>query len=136
MNLLKEASETLASRLKEKNFLTPDPNITFSRSREKNLLQCFSQEKDLVFCNDVGSILQQVGLKIYQPSNWCLFIDSSKRSLKCVLLLNGSKYGYIPIAHSTTLKEEYTYVFAGTEKIKYQNHNWVIFVDLKIVNIF
>ena len=134
LNLPKESSEILASRLKEKNLLTPETNITFYRTREKNLLQYFSQEKDLVFCNDVGNILQQMGLKNYKARDWRLFMDSSKRSLKCVLLHNGNKYGSIPIAHSTTLKEEYTNISKVMEKIKYQDHNWVICVDLKMVN--
>ncbi|GFY01568.1 uncharacterized protein TNCV_2607521 [Trichonephila clavipes] len=63
LNLPKEVSEILASRLKEKNLLTLETNITFYRTREKNLLPFFSQEKDLVFCNDVGGLLQQMRLK-------------------------------------------------------------------------
>ncbi|KAK8383349.1 hypothetical protein O3P69_019012 [Scylla paramamosain] len=33
-----------------------------------------------------------------------LFFDSSKRSLKCVLLHNGNQFASVPLAHSTTLK--------------------------------
>ena len=33
--------------------------------------------------------------------------DSSKRSLKCVLLHSTNKYASIPIEHLTTLKEKY-----------------------------
>ncbi|GFT17074.1 uncharacterized protein TNCV_4738141 [Trichonephila clavipes] len=73
-------------------------------------------------------------LKKYQPSDWRLFIDSSKRSLKCVLLNNGNKYGSIPIAHSVTLKEEYANIAKVMETIKYQDHKWLICVDLKMVN--
>ncbi|GFX08255.1 uncharacterized protein TNCV_3267451 [Trichonephila clavipes] len=75
-----------------------------------------------------------MGLKKYLPSDWRLFIDSSKRSLKCVLLNNGNKYGSIPIAHSVTLKEEYVNIAKVMETIKYQDHKWFICVDLKIVN--
>lgn len=103
--------------------LAPKTHITNYRTREKNLLPYVSQEKDLVFCNDVSGILQQMGSQNYQPNDWRLFIDSSKRNLKCVLLHNGNKYGSIPIAHSTTLKEEYTNVSKVIEKIKYQDHN-------------
>ncbi|GFS68728.1 uncharacterized protein TNCV_1959311 [Trichonephila clavipes] len=77
LNLPKEASEILASRLKEKKMLTPETNITFYRTREKICYRFFSQEKDLVFCNDVDGLLQRMGLKKHQPSDWCLFIDSS-----------------------------------------------------------
>ncbi|GFW77893.1 uncharacterized protein TNCV_3911031 [Trichonephila clavipes] len=75
-----------------------------------------------------------MGLKKYQPSDWRLFIDSSKRSLKCVLLNNRNKYGSIPIAHLVTLKEEYANIAKVMETIKYQDHMWLICVDLKMVN--
>lgn len=73
-------------------------------------------------------------LKEYKPTEWRLFIDSCKRSLKCVLLHNGNKFASIPIAHSTKLKEEYENVKLVLEKIKYSEHQWPICVDLKMVN--
>lgn len=77
-----------------------------------------------------------MSLQQYQPNDWRLFIDSSRRSLKCVLLHNGNKYGSIPIAHSTYVNIFYAYktICLVIEKIKYRNHNWVICVDLKIGN--
>jgi hypothetical protein len=50
--------------------------------------------------------MQNMGLRQYQPNDWRLFLDSCKRSLKCVLLHNGNKYGSISIARSITMKEE------------------------------
>lgn len=41
----------------------------------------------------------------YDQSEWRLFIDSSKCSLKDVLLYNGNLFGSIPVAHSVNLKE-------------------------------
>lgn len=73
-------------------------------------------------------------LTLYTPRDWRLFIDSSKRSLKCVLLHNTNKHGSVPIAHSTSLKEEYQNISLVLEKIKYQDHKWLICVDLKMVN--
>jgi hypothetical protein len=46
-----------------------------------------------VFCNDIGNLLKKTGLSGYDPREWRLFIDSSKRSLTCVLLNNGNKDG-------------------------------------------
>jgi hypothetical protein len=43
----------------------------------------------------------------HDPTQWRLFIDSSKRSLKGVLLHSGNMYGSIPVAHSVHLKETY-----------------------------
>ena len=50
-----------------------------------------------------------MGVPEYVPGEWRLFIHSSKRSLKCVLLHNKKqkKYAAVPIGHSTKLKEEY-----------------------------
>jgi hypothetical protein len=133
LNLSKQASELLASRLKEKNQLEPDAKVTFYRETEKELLSYFVEEDNLVFCNDIENLLIKMGLTQYEPKEWRLFIDSSKRCLKCILLHNGNKYAGIPIAHSTQLKEEY-YISLVLNKIKYHEHEWVICVDLKMVN--
>ena len=60
-----------------------------------------------MFCNYVKDLLISLEIKVYAPEEWRLSIDSSKRSLNCVLLHNGKLYGSIPIAHSTALKEKY-----------------------------
>jgi hypothetical protein len=133
LNLSKQASELLASRLKEKNLLEPDAKVTFYRETGKELLSYFVEEDNLVFCNDFENLLIKMGLTQYEPKEWRLFIDSSKRCLKCILLHNGNKYAGIPIAHSTQLKEEY-YISLVLNKIKYHEHEWVICVDLKMVN--
>ena len=43
----------------------------------------------------------------YTPSEWRLFIDSSKKSLKCVQFHNGNKLPSIPIGHLIEMKEAY-----------------------------
>ena len=134
LNLSKDESELLASRLKEKNLLKPGTKITYYRNRDSDFVLCFSQEGDLVFCSDVPGLLNKMGVKEYNPEEWRLFIDSSKRSLKCVLLHNGNKYGSVPIGHSTKLKETYGAVKLVLDKMKYEQHLWQICVDLKMVN--
>ena len=71
--------------------------------------------------------------KEYSPADWRLFIDSSKRSLNCVLHIT-NVYGSIPIGHPTTLKEKYDAIKSVLLHIKYNDHQWVIYVDLKMVN--
>jgi hypothetical protein len=61
LNLSKQASELLASRLKEKNLLEPDAKVTFYREREKELLSYFVEEDNLVFCNDIENLLIKMG---------------------------------------------------------------------------
>ena len=46
----------------------------------------------------------KLGVTEYSYADWRLFTDSSKRSLKCVLLHITNVYGSIPIGHSITLK--------------------------------
>jgi hypothetical protein len=86
-----------------------------------------------VFCTNVGGLVNEMGVS-YTPDEWRLFIDSSKRSLKGVLLHNGNKYGSIPIAHSTTMKEQYATISTVLEKLKYLEHNWMVCVDIKMMN--
>ena len=42
-------------------------------------------------------------------------------------------YAPIPIGHSTTLKEKYDAIKTVLQHIKYEHHQWVICVDLKMV---
>ena len=53
---------------------------------------------------------------------WRLFIESSVRSLKAVLLHNGNTFASTPIAHLTKLKEEYETLEYVLDKIKYNEH--------------
>jgi len=108
LNLSKESSELLASRLKEKNLLKPGTLITFHRKRHEGLFPYFTQENEIVYCNNVEGLLKMLGVVEYKPNDWRLFIDSCKRSLKCVLLHNGNAFGSIPLGHSTTLKGKYS----------------------------
>ena len=86
LGLSKTNSELLASRLKEKNVLSPGTSITFYRTREAELLVFFSElstgNGHFVYCNNVNGLLTHMGVKNYVPDVWRLFIDSSKRSLK------------------------------------------------------
>ena len=96
-NLSKESSELLASRLKEINLLQPGTLITFYEKCQIEFLPYFTQENDIVYGNNVAGLLRQLGVQQYDPQDWRLFIDSSKRSLKCVLLHNGNLYGSVPL---------------------------------------
>ncbi|KAI6653849.1 hypothetical protein LOD99_3351 [Oopsacas minuta] len=134
LDLSKESSELLASRLKEKNLLHQGTKVTLYRYREQEFQQYFCEKNGLVFCPNVEGLLLAMGVPNYNPSDWRLFIDSSKRSLKCVLLHNGNIFGSIPIGYSVKLKEEYNNVKEILEIINYSAHDWVICVDLKMVN--
>ena len=105
LNCSKKSSELLASRPKEKSLFQAGTLIAFYRKCHIEFLPYFTQENDVVCCNDVADLLREIGVQQYDPQDWRLFMDRSKRCLKCVLLHNGNLYGSVPLGHSTTLKE-------------------------------
>ena len=105
--LSKAASELLASRLHQRNLLSPLTKISYYRDREQGFLPYFAQRENCVYCCDIEGLLKELGLKTNDADEWRLFIDSSKRSLKVVLLHNGNLFDSIPLAHSGTLREKY-----------------------------
>ena len=131
--LSKAASELLASRLHQKNLLSPLTKISYHRDREQGFLLYFAQRENCVYCCDIEGLLKELGLKTYDADEWRLFIDSSKRSLKVVLLHNGNLFGSIPLAHSVTLRERYENIDLVLQLISYDQHKWIICVDLKMV---
>ena len=71
----------------------------------------------------------------YIAENWKLFIDSSKRSIKAVLLHNGNKYASIPAGHSVQLKETYGNLALILDKLKYKEFEWKVCGDLKVISM-
>jgi hypothetical protein len=69
----------------------------------------------------------------YNPDQWRLFIDSSKVSLKEVLLHNGHRFPSVPLARATNMKESFESMKVLREKIKYDEFKWKLCGDLKRV---
>ena len=134
LNLPKQSTEVLAFRLQEKHLLKAGTSVLFYRNREEKLRKYFQSDGQLVYCTDVEGLLLAMGLSAYRSNDWRLFIDSSKRSLKCFCSIMVTQYGSIPIGHSVTLKENYENIKVVLERLKYCVHQWLICVDLKMVN--
>ena len=79
------------------------------------------EENKLCYRTNIPGLFTSLGLP-YNPSDWRLFIDSSKRNLKGVLLHNGIKYPSIPFAHPVHLKEFYDNMELLLEAIKYSEY--------------
>ena len=62
-----------------------------------------------------------------------LFIDSSKLSLKAVLLNNGNIKPSIPLGHSVAMKETYENISVILKAVHYNEHCWEICWDLKVI---
>lgn len=104
--LSKQPSQLLASRLEQWNLVKAAIRITSFRTRNKDFISFFDMESRLCYCKNISGLFTFLGF-LHNPSDWRLFIDSSRRGLKAVFLHNRKKYSSIPIAHSVHLKESY-----------------------------
>ncbi|GBM45653.1 hypothetical protein AVEN_204776-1 [Araneus ventricosus] len=76
--------------------------ISSRRRRQSHFEDYSAKKEDIIYCCDVnGQALEHE----QNPAEWRLFIDSSKRSLKAVLLHIGHVYPSIPVACSTNTME-------------------------------
>jgi hypothetical protein len=84
LQLTKEMSELLGSRLREKNMLASGVKFSWYRNCEKEFRRYYAQEDQLVFCMDIRNLLHKLGEReyTYDSSTWRLFIESSKISLR------------------------------------------------------
>ena len=92
----------------------------------------YSQEENVCFCDDISGLMQGIGC-CYDPSEWRLFIDSSKAILKAVLWRSGNEKPSMPVAHAIGLNETYESKDLLLRLSKYKDHTWNIFGDLKVV---
>ena len=67
LSLSKRNSEILASRLSEKICLNPEMKITTYRTVEMELLPYFTQDKELVYCNNIKGLMKSMRLPEYRP---------------------------------------------------------------------
>jgi len=102
------------------------------RGRHEEFKDFFSQEDGVVFFNGVCSVMEDLGHE-YNPDQWRLFIDSSKVSLKEVLLHNGHRFPSVPLARAANMKESFESMKVLREKIKYDEFKSKLCGDLKVV---
>jgi len=136
LNLTKESAQLLGSRLREYNLLAPGTTYFWYRNRDQEFRKFFvyNEEHSLVFCRDVAGLISALGV-VYVPEEWRLFVDSSVKSLKVVLLHIGNKLGSVPVGHSVKLAECYGDMKFVLECLQYSRHQWKICGDLKIISV-
>ena len=133
LGLTKAKVEILPSRLKKWGLLVPLYNISKPRKRHVTFPNFYAMSSNsdhplLCYCADIQGLFQEIGIA-YSASDWRFFIDSSKRSLKAVLLHNDNVYPSIPIAHSVQMKKDRKSVKILLELIQHNDHNWDICGD-------
>jgi hypothetical protein len=89
-------------------------------------------ERGIVACTYIDDLLQTCNIK-HSPLDWRLFIDSSKWSLKAVLLHSGNTLPSIPVGHSVNNKESYENLKILMEAINYDKLKWQICGDLRVI---
>ncbi|XP_051552787.1 uncharacterized protein LOC127440312 [Myxocyprinus asiaticus] len=132
LGLTKSNAELLTSRLKQWNLLDESVQVTDQRKRHQPFSSFFTHQDGLCFCHSVTSLFEAIGIACNQ-NEWRLFIDSSSRSLKAVLLHNGNKFPSLPLAHSVHLKEEYNSIKTLLDALKYNEYGWEVIGDFKMV---
>ena len=132
--LSKKKAELFASRLKERDMVEKDVKVSYYRKRNWDLSSAFKVEGPLCYCHDIEELFQTLGI-VHIVNEWRLFIDSSKRSLKAVLLHIANKKPSIPIAHSAQLKESYDSIEILLNAIHYSDYQWSLCGDLKVIGI-
>ena len=73
---------------------------------------------------------------VYKDEDWRLFIESSKRSLKAILLHETNAYAWITIAYLTKHKEVYSRMKIISEKSSANNINEKFVEILQFFQIF
>jgi hypothetical protein len=80
-----------------------DTEICFFYNHQNELKEFFSQEHNMVFCNDVCSVIEALEQQ-HNPNKWCFVMDSVTVTLKAVILCNRNKFPYVPLAHVINIR--------------------------------
>jgi hypothetical protein len=85
-----------------------------------------------VYCCNIPGLIQKLSVE-NKVNERRLYVDSSKRSLKAVLLHNFNNYAQLPIGHSVHLKESYDNFELVLTVIGYTANDWIICGYLKVL---
>ena len=115
--------------------LCTDITSAWYRDLENEHIHFFAKKHSLVYYVDVQGLIKKLGTA-YNSNGCRLFVDSSKSSLKAVLLHNTNQFVFIPLAaHSTCMKKTYENIKLLLSKIQYSTHVWKICVDFEVLNM-
>ncbi|XP_061419594.1 uncharacterized protein LOC133349820 isoform X1 [Lethenteron reissneri] len=131
LELPKRKAELLGSRLQQWNILAGDVRVSMFHDHQKDLVTFFFMKGDLVACN-IDGVMAALNI-VHDPNEWRLFIDSSKMSLKAVLLHNGNVLPSIPVGHAAHMKETYDNMKQFLRCINYDQHRMQLCGDFKVV---
>lgn len=132
LNLTKEFSELLGSRLQQWKLLQNDVRITATRTRSDNLAACFGIHEKICYCKDIAQLFTTMNQE-FVADEWRLFIDGSKTSIKAVLLHIGNVKPSTPVAFAVQMKEEFDTMKRILDLIQYDRYQFLIVADFKVI---
>lgn len=134
LNLSQKGAETSARELKKAKVLDKNVKVSGYRYREEPFVSFFTASDDnkYTFCHDINGLMNAKGIS-YSSNEWRLFIDSSKSSLKGVLLFHDNSLKPVPVFYAVEMSETYASMKFIFEKIDYDSHKWRISEDLKVI---
>ena len=106
--------------------------ITSQRKSHCEFSRFFSLQVELCYFHDVRGLFQAIGISC-NTNDWRLFIDSSSKSLKAVLLHNTNQCPSIPLAHSVVMKDNYQNIKALLDALNHTQYEWDVIGDFKMV---
>ncbi|GBM45283.1 hypothetical protein AVEN_36644-1 [Araneus ventricosus] len=133
LELPKSKSHLLGSWLQQWNLLEKGVTMSSYKTRQSTLKLLCSEDEGLVFYPNSSELMIELKMSC-DPHKWRLFIDSSKTSLKVVLLANGNDLLSVPVAYSVDMKETYENISRILHKIC-SDYNWKLCPDLKVVAV-
>jgi hypothetical protein len=99
---------------------------------KKNLEEFFTMEGTLLACRDVDGFFKALNMS-HCPDEWRLCIDSSKVSLKAVLLHNGNVLPSILVGQAFGITDSDDSMKQLLQYIKYDTYKWNISADLEVI---
>jgi len=132
--LSKEKAEVLGSRLSQWNLLEPGTTISSFRRHNEKLAHYYASAENMCYCKDIDGLMTELGRE-QNPVCWRLFMDSSKTSLKAVLLHNDNIKPLNPLGYSMLRKETYHTIKIFLDLLAYPKYNWKICSYLKVVSL-
>ena len=106
--------------------------MCFFRNSQEEFQYFCSEENDLVYGNNICAVMDVLDHE-HKTTEWKLFFEFFKTSLKAVLLHNGKKCPSVTVAYATNVKETYENLKIVLEKIQYDKYCWTICCDLKVI---
>lgn len=91
-------------------------------------------ENTLTYCDNLEALFSEFGQE-HQPNQWRLFLDGSTESFKAALLHNENQFPSIVIAYSRHCPERYETMKSILDYIKYNEYEWEVIADFKLINI-